>query len=77
LGETAMRELKRFNAPIGGQEIQLQEISFEQGGMKLIRTRIRERSRFTVFDIDPHTALVWGESLLEWGRGQVDIGKCD
>ena len=34
--------------------------------MSLLRTRIREGSRFTVFDIDPLTARQWGEALLAW-----------
>ena len=33
----------------------------------LLRTRIREGSRFTVFDIDPDTAQRWGEALLRLG----------
>ena len=35
--------------------------------MSLLRTRIREQSRFTVFDIDPVTAEQWGEALLRLG----------
>ena len=38
--------------------------------MNLLRTRIREKSRFTVFDIDPLTAEQWGEALLAWARAQ-------
>ncbi|MDP1533705.1 MAG: hypothetical protein Q8N44_06100 [Rubrivivax sp.] len=38
--------------------------------MHLLRTRIREGSRFTVFDIDPLTAEQWGEALLHWARQQ-------
>jgi hypothetical protein len=38
--------------------------------MSLLRTRIREKSRFTIFDIDPLTARQWGEALLEWARRQ-------
>lgn len=62
--------LARLRAPLGGQEIQLQEIEGPAGGMRLLRTRIRERSRFTVFDIDPITAREWGEALLTWARSQ-------
>jgi hypothetical protein len=36
--------------------------------MSLLRTRIREKSRFTVFDIDPITAEQWGQALLDWAR---------
>ncbi len=62
--------LATLRAPLGGQEIVLQQIEHPAGGMPLLRTRIRERSRFTVFDIDPITAQAWGEALLEWARAQ-------
>jgi hypothetical protein len=38
--------------------------------MPLLRVRIREGRRFTVFDIDARTAADWGEALLAWGRAQ-------
>jgi len=38
--------------------------------INLLRTRIREKSRFTVFDIDAGTAQAWGEALLQWARSQ-------
>jgi hypothetical protein len=62
--------LAKLRAPLGGQEIELQQIDFDGGGMSLLRTRIREGSRFTVFDIDPVTAQQWGEALLQWAREQ-------
>jgi len=40
--------------------------------MSLLRTRIREGSRFTIFDIDPQTAEHWGRSLLHWAQEQAD-----
>jgi hypothetical protein len=62
--------LAKLHAPIGGQEIELQQLDLESGGMSLLRTRIREKSRFTVFDIDPQTAMQWGQALVEWARKQ-------
>ena len=62
--------LIKLRAPLGAQEIELQQVDLEGGGMSLLRTRIREHSRFTVFDIDPHTAASWGEALLQWARAQ-------
>lgn len=62
--------LAKLRVPVGRQEIELQQIDCEGGGMSLLRTRIRERSRFTVFDIDPITAQQWGEALLAWARTQ-------
>jgi hypothetical protein len=62
--------LAKLRVPLGGQEIELQQIDHDAGGMSLLRTRIREKSRFTVFDIDPITARAWGEALLAWSREQ-------
>jgi hypothetical protein len=62
--------LFQVRVPLGGQEIELQQVDFEAGGMSLVRTRIREKSRFTIFDVDPLTAQAWGEALLRWARSQ-------
>jgi hypothetical protein len=62
--------LKRLRVPLGGQEIELQQFEHDGGGMCLLRTRIREGSRFTVFEVDPLTAAEWGEALLAWARAQ-------
>lgn len=59
--------LVKFRNPYGNQEIELQQVELEAGGMPLLRLRIRERgARFTVFDIDPVTAKFWAETMLEW-----------
>lgn len=62
--------LDKLRVPLGGQEIELQQVDHEAGGMSLLRTRIRERSRFTVFDIDAQTAEAWGHALLRWAAEQ-------
>ena len=62
--------LAKLRAPLGGQEIELQQVDHEAGGMSLLRTRIREKSRFTVFDVDPQTAEAWGRALLQWADSQ-------
>jgi len=62
--------LAKVRAPLGGQEIELQQVDHEAGGMSLLRTRIREKSRFTVFDVDPQTAEAWGRALLRWADSQ-------
>ena len=67
---TRLTPLAKLRAPLGGQEIELQQIDFDGGGMSLLRTRIREKSRFTVFDIDPVTAEAWGRALLDWVASQ-------
>ena len=66
--------LFQVRSPLRGEEIELQQVDFEAGGVSLLRTRIRERSRFTVFDIDPVTARAWGEALLRWADGATPAG---
>ena len=67
---TRLTPLAKLRVPLGGQEIELQQVDLDAGGMSLLRTRIREKSRFTVFDIDPQTAAAWGEALLRWAQAQ-------
>ena len=67
---TRTTTLAKLRVPLGGQEIELQQIDYDGGGMSLLRTRVREGSRFTVFDIDPQTATEWGQALLQWADGQ-------
>jgi hypothetical protein len=92
---TRVTPLDKLRVPLGGQEIELQEIDYEVDGdepvaepprdgsplagsapgdraptLRLLRTRIREKSRFTVFDIDPQTAEQWGLALLRWAQSQ-------
>ena len=91
---TLLTPLAKLRVPLGGQDIELQEVDFDGGAgaptdlpptgepvpeadaqwravpMKLLRTRIREKSRFTIFDIDPLTAELWGQALLDWARAQ-------
>ena len=62
--------LDKFRVPIGNQEIELQQMEYAAGGMPMLRIRIRERSRFTIFDIDPVTAERWAKSMAEWSAAQ-------
>ena len=50
-----LASLDRFTVPLGGQEIELQQLVHDAGGLVLLRIRVRERTRFTIFDIDPAT----------------------
>jgi len=63
--------LDKFVLPIGKQAIELQQIEYEAGGMALLRVRIREGSRFTVFDVDPGSAERWGRAMIAWAEGQA------
>lgn len=60
--------IDKFRVPVGNQEIELQQITYEAGGIPQLRVRIRERSRFTVFDIDPQTAEHWGRAMSNWAQ---------
>lgn len=62
--------IAKLTIPVGGQVIELQQLDYEAGGMSLLRTRIREKSRFTVFDIDSQSAQFWGEALIRWAQSQ-------
>lgn len=62
--------IDNFRCPYGGQEVQLQQLKYEAGGIPLLRIRIRERQRFTIFDVDAGTAARWGQVMLDWAHGQ-------
>ena len=64
--------LEKFRVPIGNQEIELQQIDHVEGGMSLLRIRIREGRRFTIFDIDPVTAGLWSDVMRRWAEAQAD-----
>ncbi|MBK6324314.1 MAG: hypothetical protein IPF38_19705 [Burkholderiales bacterium] len=64
--------LEKFTIPLGGQVIELQQFDYEAGGMSLLRTRIREKSRFTVFEIDPGSARL-GEKPCCAGRRRRNL----
>jgi hypothetical protein len=63
-------ELAKFKVPLGNQEIELQQIDHVEGGMSLMRIRIREGKRFTIFDIDPSTAQQWAAAMQSWADTQ-------
>lgn len=62
--------LAKFKVPLGSQEIELQQIDHAEGGMSLLRVRIREGKRFTIFDIDPGTARQWAQAMRDWADTQ-------
>lgn len=63
-------ELSKIKLPLGGQQIELQQIDHAEGGMSLLRVRIREGKRFTIFDIDPATAAQWATAMQDWSNTQ-------
>jgi len=62
--------LTKIKVPLGSQEIELQQIDHVEGGMSLLRIRIREGKRFTIFDIDPATAELWAVAMQQWSNSQ-------
>ncbi len=67
--------LASLTIPLGGQRVELQQIEFPSGGMPLLRVRIREGSRYTVFDIDAASARAWAEAMLAWSSRQEGAGR--
>jgi hypothetical protein len=63
-------ELSKIHVPLGGQQIELQQIDHAEGGMSMLRIRIREGKRFTIFDIDPATAGQWALTMQLWADTQ-------
>ncbi len=69
---TQIRELEKFRVPLGGQQIELQQIVHAEGSMPMLRIRIREGKRFTIFDMDPLTAKELGDAMLRWADAQKE-----
>ena len=67
--------LDKFTAPIWGQEIELQQVDYLAGGTPMLRLRIREKKRFTIFDIDARTAARWGQAMQDWAEKQEQADK--
>lgn len=67
---TQITPLHQLTVPLGGQQIELQQVDFDTGGLSFLRVRIREKSRFTVFDIDAASARSWAQAMLEWAARQ-------
>lgn len=68
------RLVDAFEAPFG-KKIELLEVSLENG-VRLLKVRIREGSRFTILDLDPVTARRWGKEMAEWAAA-FPMGKAD
>lgn len=69
--------LDSFRVPIGNQEVELQQILHAEGAMPMLRLRIREARRFTIFDIDPQTAARWAEVMGTWAAAQSEESRHD
>lgn len=76
MDEIEVRSLEKFTASPYRQEIELQHVSHRADYVTL-RLRIREIKRFTIFDIDPHTARLWGQAMLDWARQHEGEAQAD
>lgn len=62
-------EIEEFPAPFSKQ-IKVQDVCYDND-FHLLRVRIRERSRFTIIDLDAGTARRWGQLMLDWANRQT------
>jgi hypothetical protein len=60
--------IDRFTAPYA-RDITLEAIEHESG-LRMLRVRIREGSRFTIMDIDAETAKRWTAGMSSWINNQ-------
>lgn len=67
-GET--RTLDQFQAPFGAG-IEVIEVLAEND-VQLLRIRIKEGARFTDLELDPATALHWGNLMASWATSYFD-----
>ena len=56
--------LEKFQAP-WGKEISLKTVDYESG-LQMLRITIREKSRFTLIDLDTETASKLANHLTTW-----------
>lgn len=57
-------ELETIEAPYG-RIITLQDVAYESG-MRILRVRIREGSRFTIVDLDESTTAHLAGAMTKW-----------
>ncbi len=67
MSDETVTELDSFPAP-WGREVKLQAVLHESG-LRMLRIRIKEGSRFTVMDIDEETAERWATAMAGWAGG--------
>jgi len=67
-GET--RSLDRFQTPFG-KDVDLIEV-LADNDVQLLRVRIKEGSRFTDLELDPATALHWGNLMTSWAESYFE-----
>ncbi|NQU60835.1 MAG: hypothetical protein HQ512_06865 [Rhodospirillales bacterium] len=68
--QPTVTDIRVFQAP-WNKQVTLQNVAYE-GGMSLLRVRIKEGSRFTDLELDPQTATDIAEAVSGWAAGQSE-----
>jgi hypothetical protein len=71
VSEETVTPLDGFPAP-WNKEVILQAVEHDSG-LRMLRIRIKEGTRFTVMDIDEETAMRWGKTMTGWARGAAEV----
>ena len=71
MADEKIQEIAKLEAPFG-REIICQDVVHESG-LRMMRVRIREGSRFTILDIDTPIAAEWGQIMEKWST-QAESG---
>lgn len=66
INETRTTEIDQIDLPYG-HSVNLTEVEYENG-MQVLRMKFRQDRRFTVLDIDPTRAEIFGTALIDWAK---------
>lgn len=75
MSEETVSQLDRFDAP-WNKQVTLQDVRHDSG-LRMLRIRIKEGTRFTVMDIDEATAAHWGKLMADWSAAGEQEGGQD
>lgn len=64
MSEAVVTDIEQIEAPYR-RLVLLQDVAHESG-LKLLRIRIREGTRFTILDLDAATAQRWAALMAQW-----------
>ena len=60
------KSVAKFSTPFAKQ-VEIMEVKI-RNGVVLLRIRIKEGNRFTILDLDPVSAKLWGEAMSAWSE---------
>ena len=68
------KSLAQFPIPFAKQ-VELFDLALDNN-INFLRVRIREGQRFTVLDLEPFSAKLWGETMVKWAKDySVDVSE--